>query len=143
MNFRYAARDFLWRVRFRNLNAPSADDRLRRVDREVKAFGRPRPCSRFAPLPTPPAAPLLERSRDPGPGAVFGRFAPGEFSLPSGCKCAFMNELDIHEDADFRVLFESRDQQPTDVEDLIRCQVDNCVSPELSLTICSFVKCIQ
>ena len=67
-------------VHVENLNAPSADDRLRRVDREVKAFGRLRPCSRFAPLPTPPAAPLLERSRDPGPGAVFGRFAPGEFS---------------------------------------------------------------
>ena len=104
MNFRYTARDFLLRVRFRNLNAPSADDRLGRIDREVKPFDRPRPCLRIAPPPTPPAAPLLERSRDPGPGAVFGRFAPGEFSQPSGCKCAFMNQLDIHEDVEFRVL---------------------------------------
>ena len=49
----------------------------------------------FRPPPPPPPPPLLERSQDPGPRAVFGRFASGVVSRPKGCKCKFMNQLDI------------------------------------------------
>ena len=58
-------------------------------------FGHLGLCSHFPPPPPPPPPPLLERSQDPGPRAVFGRFASGVVSRPKGCKCKFMNQLDI------------------------------------------------
>ena len=59
-------------------------------------FGHLGLCSHFPPPPPPPPPPLLERSRDSGPGGVFGRFAYGDFSQPSGYKCKFMNQLDMY-----------------------------------------------